>query len=257
MTARACATCGADLSQAQDWVRHCPKCAGIQEEAESLYFSDRGYYLEFKKSRFAHAIGGRNELPGAVCNGHKCDRPFLRLLTLDLKDPKLSFIPALKHGPSLPLLYCWPCGGEPTYRLDPSGRITVIGRSSTGREKDFPYPDYPEAFPKRAASLVPVPAEIQLRIREANAGTIDPGLKFSRKLASHMEPHHHIGGAPYLVQGDREPGPCPQCGEPMPVLASASSESGSERGFVDDPFTQVVFEYCSSCRIVSATHESD
>lgn len=257
MTARACATCGADLSQAQDWVRHCPKCAGIQEEAESLYFSDRGYYLEFKKSRFAHAVGGRNELPGAVCNGHKCDRPFLRLLTLDLKDPKLSFIPALKHGPSLPLLYCWRCGGEPSYRLDPSGRVTVIGKSSTGPEKDFPYPDYPEFFPEQAVRLIAIPSAVQRRICEANARTIDKDVEFSPEFAPHMEPHHQVGGIPYLLEGDREPELCPQCEKPMPILGSACSESGSKMKFARNRFMQVVFEYCADCQIVHASYECD
>ncbi len=267
-SARTCLICGRDLAATVDWVRHCPKCAGVSEGSQERFLSEKGYFLEFAEPKpaeyYEHFVGGPNEVPGAVCNGHGCNRPFIRLLTLDLRDPKLSFIPSVTRegggGPAaqqFPLFYCWVCGGWPTYRLEPSGHVEIIGRSSTGPEEDFPYPDYPRDFPARRAVLKPVPPNVQRIIRQANAGTLESDLRFDSKYEPYLIPHHQVGGVPYLVQGVHECGSCPRCGGLMSVLATAASDSGGERPFVDNSFVQVVFEYCPPCQVVSATHECD
>ncbi len=238
----------------------------MPEKPQLSFLSEQGYHLEFANSPaplgFEHSVGGPHEVAGAACNGHGCNRPFIRLLTLDLRDPKLSFISRFKREAAgrvaayqLPLYYCWACGGWPTYRLEPTGHVTVIGRSSTGPEKDFPYPDYPAHFPERRAVLTPIPTEVQRIIREANAGTLDPDLRFDSPHETHLRPHHQVGGSPYFVQGTYECNDCPGCGGLMKVLASVAADSGSEKPFVDDPFTQVVFDYCAPCLIVSASHQ--
>jgi hypothetical protein len=265
---RHCLTCGGDLGSAADWARHCPKCAGVPEEPQLRLMSEQGFYLEIADSAspqwFEHSVGGPHDVSGAVCNGHGCNRPFIRLLTLDLRDPRLSFMSGMKREAAgavashqMPLFYCWVCGGQPTYRLERTGPVTVIGRSSTGPEKDFPYPEYPAQFPARRAVLSPIPSEIQKIVRESNAGTLDPDLRFDSKYESHLRPRHQVGGSPYFVQGNHECNDCPSCGSLMQVLASASADSGSEKPFIGDPFTQVVFEYCVPCQIVSASHHSD
>jgi hypothetical protein len=230
--------------------------------------SGQGYYLEFVKpsSRmvFDHSVGGPHEVPGAVCNGHGCNRPFVRLLALDLRNPSLSLIPRVKRAEAggvaahqIPLFYCWGCAGSSSYRLESAGGVTVIGRGSTGPEKDFPYPKYPGHFPLRRAVLKPIPPDVQRVIQESNAETLDSDVRIDSKFEPHLRPHHQVGGTPYFVQGMFECADCSSCGDLMKILATAAADSGSKKPFVKDPFTQVVFEYCPRCCIVSASHQSD
>lgn len=79
----------------------------------------------------------------------------------DLKDRKLEM--SQLRVPQLHLLYCWRCDlGDLDYRVLPGGVQVLTERSERDlgpfEADDFPYDDYPMAFPKRTAWIDRLPA---------------------------------------------------------------------------------------------------
>jgi hypothetical protein len=86
-----------------------------------------GYRLNFSpaKDDSIHQFCGPNEIPGGVCPN--CEKPLLRLLSLDAKDGRLEFDAA--HLPFVHLLYCWACSipyGNFSYKITENGGVTLL-----------------------------------------------------------------------------------------------------------------------------------
>lgn len=114
---------------------------------------DKDYFSSLYKHRF----GGPLALK---VNGAPPGQPALhRLVTLDLLDPKLPDLPKTRW---LPLLYGFRYDGcRLTYRILSNSAIEIVELSPAASLADWPYADYPEAFPE-------VTAELGLERRGAN-----------------------------------------------------------------------------------------
>ncbi len=226
------------------------------------FFSPRGYYVEFGdppgSEPFVHAFCGEHRIPGAVCE--TCRKPLLRFLSLDPRDPRLG-LDAMRVK-VLPLVFCWTCdkSSSLTYRVTSEGNVEVLDPvRGTVEAADFPYENYPRCFPGKAIRLVPVPEEDQALIRRANRDELNDEIVIEGKYVALATPRHQVGGEPYLVQGFNRDLEilCSLCKEAIPILAAIGDQSGSEQGFVDNEFVQVLFHYCVPCGVVKAYNECD
>jgi hypothetical protein len=233
-----------------------------------------GYFVELTDARTTasgHVFCGRHSVPGAWCPN--CDKPFLRFLTLDLSDPLIQLRPPGEH---LSLLYCWTCpvAQEDFYyqcRID--GSISILSCGKGRPSTQFPYGDYPMFFPERNVRLVDIPRRTQELFCRANAAKLAstysdvggmPTFENAPTVPCHealvlvggMEPSHQIGGQPLLLD-TYWPMRCPQCQRRMPFLASIGDQSGTQTGFTGNPFVQVLYHYCPSCRCVGAYQQTD
>jgi hypothetical protein len=249
-----------------EWQRHCRACAEIPKVEKAAFFSLQGYILDLAPAgtapEFGHAIAGEHTITGAVCGDRACAAPLLRMLTLDLRDPKLAFIGGFKRcaaggvpADHLPLFYCWRCGGMPEYRLLENGAVEMLGTMSFGPPER---PDHPTHFPPHPAVLAPISADVQRVISACNDQTLDSDTKFGERYGHLLRPRHQVGGEPYLSQGSlRDPDECLVCRGPAPILATAADDAGDGRKFVGDSFVHVTFTYCAKCQIVTAQNECD
>jgi hypothetical protein len=121
--------------------------------------------------------------------------------------------------------------------------------------QDFPYPEYPEYFPTKLVSLLPLGIEEQNIIRRINHHEIDPS-EISPQWSHLCKPEHQIGGEPFLVQPWIELD-CVRCSRTMAFLASIGDDTGSMIGFTGNPFVQTIFCLCTHCRIVGAYQQCD
>lgn len=224
------------------------------------FWSRQGYFVEFqppkKSPPWTHRFCGAHKIPGAICAS--CQRPLLRLLSLDTRDRRLPFDSTVEQ---IHLLFCWTCGGEPlTYRLLDNGEVQVIGRpkGAGSRDPDFPYSNYPTHFPGKKVALRAISSKAQNLIRRANLREVDE-ISESRQHPGVLTPRHQVGGEPYLVQGTRRDihERCGLCSQEMPILACIGDDSGTKKGFVGNRFVQVIYHYCVACRFVTAYNECD
>ena len=166
------------------------------------------------------------------------------------------------------LLYCWRCDlGDLDYRLEPDGGVTLLGEQEwlerlrqLGRDPeevrarlrdpdtDYPYSNYPRAFPLRAATLRPLAAGEQ----ESILGWERDNDNELPETLDH--PRHQVGGLPYLSQGSSYVPTCGDCRQPMAFFASIADDCGDPRGFTSNEYVQVVFFVCPACRRVHATN---
>lgn len=206
------------------------------------------------KDGWQHRLFGMHSIAGAV--SPNSGRPLLRLLQLDMADPKLE----LNRGPGevLPLLFSWSCEMSQSpviYRVKSSAAVELMVYRRGKAYDDFPYAEYPSHFPERTAALVPIPAREQDAIRDLNSGRLAPA-----DLPAHQRdlvvPRHQVGGEPFLVQ-PWESLDCPSCTRPMPFLASIGDDSGTPEGLTGNPFVQTCFSYCRPCRVVGARQQCD
>jgi hypothetical protein len=211
-------------------------------------------------------LGGKNEIPGAFCL--PCKRPYLLMMSLDVRDPRLnlSFPLGRKEGllegdgrelHDLPLLYCWSCGPCLDYRVNPEGGIDVLNHSKDASWPDscWPYEPYPDNFPSRSLRLASMPSRAQSLISKRNAGKLSDSEKYSRKNQELLLIKHQIGGEPRIQQGnDLARGVL--CKRRSPFLAAVAGETGSKQKF-SSYGVQVLFFYCAPCQVVSALHDCD
>lgn len=191
-------------------------------------------------------------------SGHPCPSchfPLLRYAELDLSDWRLG----QGHGLDgrVELLFCWRCGVSQSpfhYRIGPGGLESL--RFGVGPpETDFPYADYPEAFPASALSLVEVPADELRTLAHAREGKMDiTDLWLSRPDL--VDPRHHVAPAPLFV---RDPSGlvCTTCSQPMSFLAGFGDCNLDPRGFVGESTVQVLFYRCGTCQELGAQQVCD
>ncbi len=109
------------------------------------------------KEAWQHRLFGMHSIAGAV--SPNSGRPLLRLLQLDMADPRSG----LNGGPGevLPLLFSWSCAMSQSpviYRVKSSTAVELMVYRRGKVYGDFPYSEYPTHFPERIAALVPIPA---------------------------------------------------------------------------------------------------
>jgi hypothetical protein len=232
----------------------------------------QGYLIEYSDSG-RHAFCGKNGIPGAVCPN--CRKPLLRLISLDLADPALE---PIGHEGHLPLLYCWTCNIAQTdfhYQCRNDGTIVILHSGYGGSTSTFPYPNYPDYFPGRNAYLRALSCDTEKLFaflncdkcvgaqqddRNANGDVVMTGAVqhslAELNAAELTPPKHQVGGQPRLMDSYRVMR-CVRCNQRMHFLASIGDDTGSGTGFTNNPFVQVLFHYCRSCRCVGAYHETD
>lgn len=247
----------------------------------------QGYFLELAKKAERkgreHAFGGTQDLPGAVCLA--CDRRLFRMASLDTRDSRLGLkLPRgrqdrrfnelyyqdgkVKSGESpilwtklhdLPLLYCWSCGSDLNYRLNPEGGVDVLGHSGMDDPESagscLPYEPYPESVASKPLRLKAVPAETQDLIRRENAGRLhEDGPNVRAALA--LRPQ--VGGEPRFLQKQCLKGgwTCELCRRKTPFLASITDFDG-DKSLHGGAYVQVIFHYCEPCQVINAYHECD
>ncbi len=217
-----------------------------------------GYWLEFAPGEAeperGHVFCGTHAQPSARCPN--CDAPLLQYAALDVRDARLSLRLALDGR--LPLLFCWTCAlaqDELHYRVEPSGALALLACGRGGVETDFPYSQYPRAFPAGRLTLAPIAPAEQSVIAAANRGEI-PGWRLGHEHPELAAPRHQLGGEP-LHAGGLRPRRCAGCGEPMPFLAAFGDACLDPRGFTGNPFVQVLFHVCARCTAVCAVQTCD
>jgi hypothetical protein len=65
------------------------------------------------------------------------------------------------------------------------------------------------------------------------------------------------GGEPLLLQNPLPERRCPSCQNLMPLLACIGDRNGSEHGFVDNDFVQMLFYFCAPCTVVVSENQTD
>lgn len=205
---------------------------------------------------FRHTFCGQHDLRGGHCP--VCDKPLLRFLELDARDPRIEVDSSRFR--SIPLLYCWTCevGRDVfSYRIVADDIIEIVHMYRGERQKDFPYEEYPTFFDTADVWLSPISVEDQSIIRTQNRPNDDDWSIFKlRGWLTH--PNHQIGGEPLLLQGLDDFRPrCPVCKDWMPHLACIGNASLAPKGFVDCDYVQVLFSLCRACGIVSAVNRTD
>jgi hypothetical protein len=219
-------------------------------------YLDQGYFLHQDPlaSGDGHACCGPCTIRGAVCPN--CSAPLLQFVNFDLRDPRLGL--STFRARHLPLLFCWRCplAQEPfAYRLLEDGGVDLIACGIGEPEIDFPYPDYPAAFPAAKFGLVPLTDAQQATVADLNAGAIS-----DQKLVDGLlldVPRHQIGGEPYLVQPGMGAMVCPKCKVELPLLATIGDDTVDGRGFTGNDYVQVLYFLCANCSVVTAYQTCD
>lgn len=230
----------------------------MQEMAVFVSHVSPGYIVRVAepgaRTELQHRLFGSHAITGAV--SPSSGRPLLRLLQLDMADPRLGFNGG--SGDVLPLLFSWSCAMSQSpviYRVKSSIAIELMICRGGEAYDDFPYADYPEHFPERLVALFPISASEQDTIRDLNCGR----LVAADLPTSHRElcvPRHQVGGEPFLVQPWQSLD-CPSCNRPMPFLASIGDDSGMPEGLTGNRFVQTCFSYCRPCRVVGVRQQCD
>jgi len=232
----------------------------LEDNAQSKGNPEWGYKLDFSPSPSAvlHAFCGEHTIHGANCPN--CNKPLLRLLSLNAADRVLN-LDAARH-PRVHLLYCWTCSipyGEFSYRIGRDGSVTVLSVPPRKPDSEFgpegPYDGYTGIFRRAEVALEPL-SENEQQILEA------------RHPADGEEPEepyfgHQVGGYPLIYNPSKAF--WPDCSTEMPLLASICNDAAGNNPFNDqeaETFTgnggvQMVFHFCRACSIVTAYHSCD
>ena len=222
--------------------------------------SPQGYWMTFadhrdQDQRLGHVALGPHSIPGAHCEN--CDRPLHRLLSLDVRDPRLGL--ASMPFTRLHLLSCPTCEERPRpffYGIREDDSVAVFKHGWGGRSEQFPYPDYPDHFPARALSFAEVTPPEQEILRQIN----QRGPNFDQFTDLYEDElgviRHQYGGEPFLIQLTENPA-CPLCGKAMPIVAALGDEIAPEPGFHANCGVQMLWFLCPRCAVVAAVEECD
>jgi hypothetical protein len=218
-----------------------------------------GYKLNFapNPSEVSHEFCGPNNIIGALCPN--CNKPLLRLLSLDAKDRVLNL--DASRNRVVHLLYCWTCSipfGEFSYQIKSDGRVQILEIPPKYKYEfraDGPYEGYTGVFLHRMVSLEPL-SDTQQRELEACQTQDDPNdvIPYSG---------HQVGDYPLIYNPCKAF--CPTCSKEMPLLAAFCDNAIGNDDFTKDAsesFTgncgvRMVFQFCRDCCVVTAYHSCD
>jgi hypothetical protein len=95
-----------------------------------------------------HWQGGPAYHRGADCP--VCKRPLLLLWDINCADPRFQDEPKpiFSKLQRLPLYYCWKCVATLSYQVSSSDSIRIVSHAGDYQGDEFPYPNYPTAFPR-------------------------------------------------------------------------------------------------------------
>ena len=142
---------------------------------EATWFLKPGFRVRTAdRDASVHKQGGPNVHKGAVCGG--CQRPLLLLWSIDCRDERFAEVDPTRSTNSraslrsfrklklLPLYYCWRCVTDLSYRLLTPRRIEVLHEQTDFQGEDWPYENYPEAFPESELELEVIPNDVEALI---------------------------------------------------------------------------------------------
>lgn len=190
-----------------------------------------------------------------------CGLPLLRFAMLSFMNEPLRQI-GVASEKDLELLYCWRCpvSQEPFFYRPSRDGIDVLQYSVGSPESGFPYESYPEAFPEAELALVPMHPGMQAMLFDFARLSMDAEnhgqQSFGSELVNFLStPRHQLGGYPfsYSYRGLK----CIQCGSNMHFLAAIADDNLDSRGFVGNPYVQVLYFLCKECWVVGAYQECD
>ena len=213
-------------------------------------------------TQFGHYFCGAHAIAGADCPN--CQKPLLRFLTLETSDKRVG----LSHlgERQIHCLFCWTCNIAHEsfyYKHNSDASVSLLEYGEGGVETDFPYDDYPIAFPGASVNLIEISEDAQKAMKSVNVGRL--------KISSWRDKHpdlfgcrHQVGGQPFLIQRnpDYEIGRdirCPECKNRMPFLAAIANDCLDERGFAGEEGAgvQVLFNLCRACLTLHAFQQCD
>jgi len=223
---------------------------------------ERGYVLNFapNPAQAQHAFCGEHSIAGAWCP--HCDKPLLRVLSLDARDPALNL--DAEQMPFVHLLYCWTCSipyGEFSYRCRPDGSVELLKVPLRMPDVELGpdvYEGYTGRFPLSHVSLEPLEQSLHDALAKHWAST-----EAVDSVEEGFEPIHQVGGYPFLYNPFALR--CPVCLEWMAMLASFCDDATGNKtyqpdrmsSFVDNCGVQMFFQCCRKCATVSAAHSCD
>jgi hypothetical protein len=262
----------------------------LKECRSMAYHLIPGFIIRIgEQSNYGHLQGGPRSHSGADCP--TCRRALIRLWQFDCHDPRFVVVgtddtKAFGSLAALPLYYCWTCGSELTYRIINDDSIDVLQSQGGNPSDDFPYADYPDAYPEMPLRLYR-PDDLPKLVRKHIVEELDDPIPddekqalsdfFGRPVRSTLGDlwWHQFGGEPWLVQGDEEIAcPNPECehhsdGETMKIIAAIcndplgglpmieSIETVEANGRHFNHWVQVVFHICPLCLTVQAGNRCD
>jgi hypothetical protein len=236
-----------------------------------------GYRITSARRKTGHWVGGRAYHDGARCPA--CKRPWLLLLDLDARDPKLhrDELPVFGELTRLPLYFCWTCSGAMAYRVTGRKQVRLVWRERERFQPDWPYEDYPVAFERAAATLQPIPPAIEkLLLIEQELGPrwlskperaqLDIWCGWTRKGD---RTRHQVGGLPFRAAAR----PAIECPDASCAWAKESRHflGGGMKALavvyndwpwlpmvepVDQTGVSVLFHICPGCLTIRAHQET-
>lgn len=217
-------------------------------------FSDDGHCLvlsSVETNNFQHYAGGIFDLTisGQFPNGTW----FYRLINLDLCDPVLS--PLKSPLAELPIIHTWDISnGRFKYFVLKNGVVEVPDQMFQQREIDFPYPHYPQAFPRTSLMLAPLTQVEQKIIKTVNR-TDMLASEFGNQYFELDDPRHQLFGEPILLQKDFSHPICLKCQREMKFLLAVSTESFSDIKFFDSKHMQLLYFFCVLCGFIESRQD--
>lgn len=233
-------------------------------------FIPQGYLIDFcdHTDSYQHYFCGPHETKGAFCPN--CDKPLLRILNIDLTDPRLLLTKV--RFSMLPLFFCWTCYLSIErfyYRVTSDGiEILSYGKGRFEQESSYgiPYSDYPLFFDGTDIILTPLTEEHQNFNSFCNEFQHDPHNpekkeqfnEFVKNNEEFYAIYHQIGGEPLFPVQIWETWymKCPVCTREMPFFASIGDYCLDPRGFTSST-VHLVYVYCKHCNVVGAFAQSD
>ncbi len=259
------------------------------------YYIKKGYALVPTDScETGHWFGGEATHCGARCP--ECKNALLLLADFDCREIRKTEEAKLFHSlDRLPFYYCWRCEGtELTYIVNDAKRIQVVKYEGKKALSNFSYENYPNSFPRRPVSLVPIDYPLAKLLAvyqevgddwlsEEDSQAIRSGLGQLRhpEFAVGDVNRHQLGGLVKLIQGHNRVG-CsnPTCerhrcfykdgntsccmkelavlfNDPISGLPLVEPGESFQNSRFWNEFVQVVFWICEECLAITASNQCD
>ena len=215
-------------------------------------------------SRFRHRFGGEPSHTGILPRDQQI--PLHLLCTLDLADPRITL--PIRDIPELPLFYGFLYDAtRMVYEVVSDAEICIVSQDTTSPEEDFPYSEYPRAFPDEPFDIGEFP-ETDLS-QDGDMGNpfreeVFEGISSQRErrhLMNTMDPVERFAIATDLPQGPM-PVSCIRsgCNSPTrifcvidPIIIGSVhlwDDSGEEEG------VKIVYEICPKCALIRASNQA-